>query len=66
MVRTEWLYGPALLVSSGALMLFTSDTLLAWDRLVASLPNGKLWMRITYQMGQILLIMGVVFQSLYR
>lgn len=66
MVRTEWLYGPALLVSSGALMLFTSDTLLAWDRLVASLPNDKFWMRITYQVGQFLLIMGVAFQSLYH
>ncbi len=66
MVRAEWLYGPAILVSSGALMLFTSNALLAWSRFVASLPNDKLWVRITYQMGQILLIMGVVFQFPYH
>lgn len=60
LVRAEWLAGPALIASSGALLFFLSDALLAWNRFVTPLPYGRLRVRITYHLGQALIMLGAV------
>jgi alkenylglycerophosphocholine/alkenylglycerophosphoethanolamine hydrolase len=55
---SEWLPGPALLASAGALLFFLSDTLLAWNKFLAPLPGGRVLVHITYHLGQYALIVG--------
>ncbi len=58
LVREEWAAASALSVCGGAFLFFVSDTLLAWNRFVYPIPNGKLKVRITYHLGQIALVVG--------
>jgi alkenylglycerophosphocholine/alkenylglycerophosphoethanolamine hydrolase len=58
LVRPEWKESPALLVSFGALFFFISDSLLAWNKFVHPLRNGKLLDMVTYHIGQIMLAIG--------
>jgi uncharacterized membrane protein YhhN len=58
LVRPEWAALPALLASVGAYLFFLSDTILGWNKFVAPLRNGQLLVRITYQVGQGLIIIG--------
>ena len=58
LVKGDWIAGPALLVSGGAVLFFLSDTLLAWNRFVTHLPNAKLQVRVTYHSGQLLIVLG--------
>lgn len=60
LVRDEWNAGPAILVSSGALLFFLSDTFLAWNKFVAPLSYGKLRVIVTYHLGQALIVAGAV------
>jgi uncharacterized membrane protein YhhN len=64
LVRSEWLALPALLASSGALLFCASDTLLAWNKFVASLPQGRVPSTICYHLGQMLLTLGAVLHFL--
>lgn len=52
---------PAILVSSGALLLFISDMLLVWNKFITPLPQGRLSNIITYHLGQLLVAYGVVW-----
>lgn len=56
----QWLAGPALAASSGALLFYLSDTLLAWNKFVAPISHGRLRVRITYHLGQALIVLGAV------
>jgi len=58
LVKEDWNAGPALLVSGGAVLFFLSNTLLAWNRFVSSLPNSKFKVRVTYHSGQLLIVLG--------
>ncbi len=62
LVRTEWGESPAFLVSSGALLFFISDLILAWNRFVAPITRARLITRVAYHMGQFLLVLGAVSQ----
>lgn len=64
LVRTEWDPFAAILVSAGALLFFTSDTLLAWNRFVGVLTNARFKVIATYHLGQIGLVAGAVLQAL--
>jgi len=64
LVRAEWLPGPALLVSTGALSFLISDTLLAWNKFVSPLKQGDLVVIVTYHLGQFLIISGSAFHFL--
>lgn len=64
LVRSEWLAGPALMVSAGALSFLTSDTLLAWNRFVLPLKHGNLIVIATYHLAQFLIISGSAFHYL--
>ncbi|MEW6717572.1 MAG: lysoplasmalogenase [Chloroflexota bacterium] len=61
---TGWRPGPAILVSIGGLLFFVSDALLAWNRFVEPINQGKLKVRVTYHLGQIALISGAAAQML--
>lgn len=56
--ESSWRTFPALLVSLGALLFFISDSLIAWDRFVSTLPSGRLAVMVTYHLAQIAIILG--------
>ena len=58
--RTGWQPISAGLVSIGAAMFLFSDALLAFDRFIRPLPTARLWKRVTYQLGQLAIIAGVL------
>ena len=51
--RPEWTPVRRGMVIAGASLFFASDTMLAWNRFAAPLPQGRLWVMITYHLGQI-------------
>ncbi len=55
----EWHYFSAWLVSLGALSFYFSDILNAWVRFRAPLPNGRVFIMVTYHLGQLGLAAGV-------
>ncbi|MGW8249921.1 MAG: lysoplasmalogenase [Anaerolineales bacterium] len=64
MTGNFWDTQSALLVSAGALLFFISDTLLAWNKFVYPLRQGRLISIIPYHLGQILLAVGAVLHYL--
>lgn len=60
LLRPEWKLFPAALVALGGLLFYLSDSMLAIDRFVNPIRNGRLWVRITYHLGQMGLIVGVI------
>jgi uncharacterized membrane protein YhhN len=60
--RLEWKATPAALVSVGAMLFFFSDVILAWNKFVAPIKNGRMMNMITYHLGQIALIVGALIQ----
>ncbi len=58
--NVEWTPISAGLVSCGAVLFLFSDALLAYDRFIQPLPTARLWKRVTYQLGQLAIITGVV------
>lgn len=59
-----WDTQSALLVSAGALLFFLSDTLLAWNKFVYPLRQGRFISIIPYHLGQIMLTVGAVLHYL--
>jgi uncharacterized membrane protein YhhN len=57
-----WKAGAALLVSAGAFLFWASDLMLAWNKFVSPLRSGRLPIILSYQLGQIALIAGVISQ----
>jgi uncharacterized membrane protein YhhN len=62
LLRPDWPLAAAALVSLGAALFFCSDSLLAIDRFDRPLPNGQLFVHITYHLGQIALIGGALLR----
>jgi len=54
-----WQTNATALVSVGAFLFYISDLILAWNRFVAPIQNGRLLNIIAYYLGQIALIVGV-------
>jgi alkenylglycerophosphocholine hydrolase len=59
---SAWTTSAAFLVSVGALLFVTSDVILAWNKFVSPLKNGRVWNIALYHLGQIGLIAGVIRQ----
>jgi alkenylglycerophosphocholine/alkenylglycerophosphoethanolamine hydrolase len=57
-----WKTSAALFVSLGAFLFCASDLILAWNKFVSPLKNGKVWCITLYHLGQIGLVAGVVAQ----
>lgn len=61
-IRIEWSTTSSLLVVVGAIFFYLSDIILAWNKFVAPIKNGRVANMVTYHIGQILLIVGVLIQ----
>ncbi|MEA4908427.1 MAG: lysoplasmalogenase [Chloroflexi bacterium] len=59
-LRPEWPPLGAALAVGGAVLFFVSDSLLAHDRFVRKLPDGRMWVHVTYHLGQIGLVAGAL------
>jgi uncharacterized membrane protein YhhN len=58
--RDAWTTSAALMVTTGALLFFISDCMLGFDRFVKPFRHARLLVRITYHLGQMILIAGVI------
>lgn len=58
----EWKAVAALFVSLGAFLFYISDLILAWNKFVSPIQNGRLLNIAAYHLGQIGLIVGVISQ----
>ena len=58
LTRPDWLPAHAIQAAAGGILFFVSDVLLAFDRFVKPVRYGRLSVRVTYHLGQILLISG--------
>ncbi len=54
-----WQTNATALVSVGAFLFYISDLILAWNRFVVPIQNGRLLNIVAYHLGQIALIVGV-------
>ncbi|MFZ1043185.1 MAG: lysoplasmalogenase [Anaerolineales bacterium] len=59
LVDPAWQTNVTALVSVGAFLFYISDLILAWNRFVTPIQNGRLLNIIAYHLGQIALIVGV-------
>jgi len=57
-----WDANAAALVSVGALLFYISDIILAWNKFVAPIQQGRIYNIAAYHLGQIALIAGVIAQ----
>lgn len=57
-----WKAGAALSVSAGALLFWTSDLMLAWNKFVSPIKSGHIVSIVAYHLGQIGLIAGLINQ----
>jgi uncharacterized membrane protein YhhN len=57
-----WKTKAALFVGLGAFLFWISDLILAWNKFVTPIPNGRVLNIMMYHLGQIGLIAGVISQ----
>jgi uncharacterized membrane protein YhhN len=60
--RDDWKSSASGLACLGAILFYFSDIVLAWNKFVKPVKNGRVINMIAYHMGQIVLITGVVLQ----
>ena len=58
--RPEWDTGVAATLSIGAALFMLSDAILAWNKFVEPIKNGRVMNMAAYHLGQIILIYGIV------
>jgi uncharacterized membrane protein YhhN len=58
----EWRTSASFFVSAGAFLFYVSDLILAWNKFVSPVRNASILNVITYYLGQIGLIAGVISQ----
>lgn len=61
--RADWSLNAALTVSIGAALFMLSDAILALNKFVAPIKNGRIMNMAAYHLGQIILIVGVWMQT---
>lgn len=59
---STWEAGASALAGLGAFLFTASDVILAWNRFVNPIRNGRLINIAIYHLGQVLLVAGVVMQ----
>ena len=57
-----WETSAAFLVGAGAFLFWISDLILAWNKFISLIKNGRIPGILAYQLGQIGLIAGVISQ----
>jgi uncharacterized membrane protein YhhN len=60
--RLDWKTSAAGLVALGASLFYFSDMILAWNRYVTPIKNGRVMNMAAYHLGQMALVAGVVIQ----
>jgi uncharacterized membrane protein YhhN len=55
----NWASTPAVLVSLGAFLFYLSDIVLAWNKFIAPIRNGRMLNIGLYHLGQIAIVVGV-------
>jgi alkenylglycerophosphocholine/alkenylglycerophosphoethanolamine hydrolase len=60
--RPEWASAAAYLVSLGAFLFYLSDIILAWNKFVSPVKNGRMLNIGLYHLGQIAIVVGVAMQ----
>jgi uncharacterized membrane protein YhhN len=60
--NTTWKPSASALVALGAVLFYFSDILLAWNKFVTPIKNGRLANMILYHLAQAALVMGVLLQ----
>jgi uncharacterized membrane protein YhhN len=60
--RPDWKSSASGLVSLGAMLFYSSDIVLAWNKFVKPIRNGRLINMVAYHLGQMALIAGIVIQ----
>jgi uncharacterized membrane protein YhhN len=58
--RPGWSVFAALSVSLGAVLFYSSDSILAWNRFVTPISHGRFKTMITYHLGQFGIILGAI------
>jgi alkenylglycerophosphocholine/alkenylglycerophosphoethanolamine hydrolase len=64
--RPGWATVAALSASIGALLFYTSDSILAWDRFVNPLSHGRLRTMIFYHLGVIGIVLGAILHAVLK
>ena len=62
--RQDWQYLPAILSAGGALLFFSSDTMLIYDRFVRRFKHAQSYVHLTYHLAQFGIISGAVLHFL--
>ncbi len=62
LLRPEWPLNAALLASGGAILFFFSDMTLSRNRFIAPTRYGRVIVMITYHLGQIAIVAGVLLK----
>jgi len=60
--RIDWKTSASGLVSLGAILFYFSDIILAWNKFVKPIRNGRLMNMAAYHLGQIALVVGIILQ----
>ena len=60
--RSDWRTTAAGLVALGASLFYFSDIILAWNRYVTPIQNGRVINIVAYQLGQMALVAGALIQ----
>jgi len=58
----SWSTNASFFVSVGAFLFYISDLILAWNKFVSPIKNGRVLNIAAYHLGQIGLIAGVISQ----
>jgi hypothetical protein len=61
-MRPLWKTGAALLVSLGGILFYASDVILAWNKFVSPIRNGKVLNMVSYHLGLMALVAGALLQ----
>ncbi len=57
-----WKISASALVATGAILFYSSDVLLAWNKFADPVKNGRLANMILYHLGQAALVAGIILQ----
>jgi uncharacterized membrane protein YhhN len=61
--RADWPSAAAAgLAAFGAMLFYFSDVILAWNKFVAPVRNGRIMNMVAYHLGQMMLVAGVLIQ----
>jgi uncharacterized membrane protein YhhN len=58
--RPGWSAVNSALAIAGAISFMASDSMIGWNRFVTEFPNANVWIMVTYHVGQVLLVLGLL------